>query len=294
MNKFYILPSLALVSLGFFAFQQATSPGNGVVEKFKKEHLQSSGGQSGLTGAPGESNCTQCHSGTVLSGTGQNIVTFLSGVTPVTSYTPGNTYTISLSLTSNPGKRGFSAVALTPSNTNAGSSIGAGIGGTQNFTSAGRQYVSHTTTSSTATTPFAWSWVAPATNVGNVTFYVASNAANDNNLSSGDMIYLSQHIFTPASGAGIEETSNEANFEAGYNMATNKLVVNFNYLGIGEMHLNLVDLNGRSVFTYDLGQSEIGENKETIALPSSLQEGMYVVHFFVGNKAMSANILVKK
>ncbi len=294
MNKFYILPSLALVSLGFFAFQQTTSTGNGVVEKFKKEHFQTSGGQSGLTGAPGESNCTQCHSGSVLSGTGQNIVSLLSGVTPVTSYTPGSTYTVTLSLTSNPSKRGFSAVALTDADVNAGTTIGAGIGGTQNFTAAGRQYVSHTTASAASASPFAWSWVAPATNVGNVTFYVASNAANDDSGTAGDMIYLSQHVITPAAGAGIEETSNEANFEAGYNMATNKLVVGFNYLGIGEMHLNLVDLNGRSVFTYDLGQSEIGENKETIALPASLQEGMYIVHFFVGNKAMSANILVKK
>lgn len=293
MNKIYILPSLAVVSLGLFAFQQANT-GNGVVEKFNKEHLFTSGGQSGLTGAPGESNCTQCHAGSVLSGTSQNIVTFLSGVTPVASYTPGNTYTVSLSLTSNPAKRGFSAVALTSTNTNAGTTIGAGIGGTQNFTSAGRQYVSHTTTSSTATSPFAWSWVAPATNVGNVTFYVASNATNSSNSDAGDMIYLSQHVFTPAAGAGIEETSNESNFTAGYNMASNKLVIDFDYLGIGDMHVNLVDLNGRSVFTYGLGQSEIGENSETVALPADLQEGMYIVHFFVGNKAMSANILVKK
>ena len=60
MKKSYILPSLALASLGFFAFQQAETE-TGVVEKFTKEHLFSGGGQSGLTGAPSENNCTQCH-----------------------------------------------------------------------------------------------------------------------------------------------------------------------------------------------------------------------------------------
>ena len=71
-------------------------------------------------------------------------------------------------------------------------------------------------------------------------------------------------------------------------------MIDFTYLAAGDMYFNLVDMNGRSVFTYGLGQSEIGENSESIALPSDLNEGMYVVHFFVGNKAMSANIMVKR
>lgn len=292
MKKTYILTTLALASLGFFAFQKAETE-TSVVQKFTKEHRFSSGGQSGLTGAPGESNCTQCHSGSVLSGSTENSVLILSGTTPVTSYTPGNTYTVTLQLTSTPPKGGFSATALNGSNVKAGSLIGAGIGGTQNFSSAGRDYVSHTAASNTSG-QWAFSWVAPATNVGNVTFYFASNVANNNGTTTGDMIYLSQTVIAPASGAGIEETSNETNFTAGYNAASNKLVLDFNYLAVGEMNLNLVDMNGRSVFTYNLGQSEIGENNETIALPSELKDGMYIVHFFIGNKAMSAQILVKK
>lgn len=291
MKKSYILSSLALASIGFFAFQQAESE-TSIVKEFTQEHRFSAGGQSGLTGAPGEANCTQCHTGSTLDGTTENTVQILDGTTPISGYTPGGTYTVTLQHTSSPTKSGFSATALDGTDTMAGALVGAGIGGTQNFSAAGRDYVSHTATSNTAA-QWAFSWIAPATNVGDVTFYFASNVTNDDGSNSGDMIYLSQHVISPA-GAGINETSNEANFNAGYNAASNKLAINFDYLSAGEMTLNLVDMNGRSVFNYNLGQSEIGSNKETIALPSELNDGMYVVHFFVGNKAMSANILVKK
>lgn len=283
---------MALASLGFFAFQHATTE-TSVVEKFNKEHLFSAGGQSGLTGAPGENNCTQCHSGNVLAGDSENSFALLDGTTPVTSYAPGSTYTATLQLTSSPSKSGFSSTTLDGSDNMAGSLIGAGIGGTQNFASGGRDYVSHTATSTTGSGQYAWSWVAPATDVGSVTFYIASNVTNDNGGTSGDMIYVSTH--TIGSTASIDENeAHDPKFVAGYNATTNKLVVDFNSLAIGEMHLNLIDMNGRSVFTYNLGQSELGENTETLTLPSELGEGMYVVHFFVGNKAMTANILVKK
>ncbi|MCJ8288321.1 MAG: hypothetical protein HRT58_03240 [Crocinitomicaceae bacterium] len=292
MKKSYILSSLALASLGFFAFQQAEME-SGIVQKFSKEHRFSGGGQSGLTGAPGEANCTQCHSGTTQDGSTQNSVLFLSGTTPVTEYTPGDTYTVTLSLASSPAKSGFSATALDATDTKAGTLIGAGVGGTQNFSASGRDYVSHTLTSNTSA-QWAFSWIAPATDVGIVTFYFASNETNDNGATSGDVIYLSEHTIGAASGAGIEETSNEAKFTAGYNATSNKLVLDFNSFAVGDMNLNLVDMSGRSVFTYDLGTADLGSNKETIVLPSDLNDGMYVVHFFVGNKAMSANILVKK
>jgi hypothetical protein len=294
MKKSYILSSLALASLGFFAFQQAETEMS-IVQKFNKEHLfaLAAGGQSGLTGAPGEANCTQCHTGSTLAGAAQNTLALFSGTSPVTGYVPGDTYSVTVVLTTAGAKAGFSSTSLDDTDTKAGTLIGAGIGGTQNFSSAGRDYVSHTSTSNTAG-QWAFSWVAPATNVGDVTFYVASNLTDDNGSTSGDEIYLSEHVISPASGSGIEETSNEVNFTAGYNATSNKLMLDFTSLAIGDMNLNLVDMNGRSVFTYDLGTSESGSNNETIALPSSLNDGMYVVHFFVGNKAMSANILVKK
>lgn len=290
MKKSYILPSLAIAAMGLFAFQ-ATNSDNGVVKNFMKSHMFSAGGQSGLTGAPGEANCTQCHSGTTQDGTTQNAFVLVDGAfNPVASYTPGASYTATLQLTSNPTKKGFSSVALDGTDSNAGSFTALGIGGTQDFSASGRDYISHTATSNTSAN-WAWTWVAPATAVGDVTFYIASNETNDDGSNSGDVIYLSEHIITDGT-ASIEESTNETSFTAGYNVTSNKVNINFTYLGAGDMHMNIVDMNGRSIFVSDLGQSEIGENTESIALPGDIKDGMYIVHFFVGNKAMSANILV--
>ena len=72
------------------------------------------------------------------------------------------------------------------------------------------------------------------------------------------------------------------------------MILDFTYTGIGEMFFNLVDLSGKSVFTYSMGESQIGINKESIALPSEIENGIYAVHFFIGNKAMTAKIMVQR
>lgn len=57
------------------------------------------------------------------------------------------------------------------------------------------EFASHTQAATRAGTPnaavFNVDWTAPATNVGDVIFYVAGNAANNNNANSGDNIYTS-------------------------------------------------------------------------------------------------------
>lgn len=295
MKRNYILPCLAIASMGFFAFQ-ATTDDNAIVKNFTKSHILPEGGQSGLTGAPGEINCTQCHNGTTQDGSVQNAFVLVDATfAPVTSYIPGATYTASVQLVSDPFKKGFSSVALDGTDSNAGSFTGdIGIGGTQDFSAGGRDYVSHTITSNTsAQSIWAWTWTAPATSVGDVTFYVASNETNDSGTTAGDIIYLSTHVITDAN-ASVPESMAETSFTAGYNSASNKVMIDFASLASGDMHFNLVDMNGRSVFVYDLGLSEIGSNTESVTLPSHIKDGIYVVHFFVGNKAMSANIMVKR
>ncbi len=293
MKKNYILGGILVTSLGFFAFQKANNVG--VVNQFFKEHKFSSGGQTGLTGAPGEANCTQCHSGQAQSGSSENVFTLLNGTTPTLSYVPGMSYTATLTLNSNPSKKGFSAVVLNGSNTNAGTFVGSGIGGTQKFSGGGRDYVSHTSTSNTSSTNlWAWTWNAPATSMGNVTFYVASNVTNNNGSTSGDVIHLSQHVITDATAGSNELSIDQTNFSAGYSPSSNKVVLDFSSTGIGEMFFNLVDLSGKSVFTYSMGESQIGVNKESIALPSEIENGIYAVHFFIGNKAMTAKIMVQR
>lgn len=296
MNKNYFFVGLTTLAIGIVAFQ---SDSKMETSKFSmsEAHFQNNGGQPALTGAPGEQNCTACHSGSTLNGNSENQLTVLnSQFQPVTMYTPGTTYTVSLSMTSAPAKKGFSATILDGSNARAGSLIGSGIGGTQDFQNGPgtRDYVSHMASSNTSsTTLWAWNWTAPATNVGDVTFYVATNSANGNNTTTGDMIYLSQHVL--GSIAGINDQTIESNpFAAGYSADGNKVVMDFSSLTAGEMHFTLVDMNGKTVFNQSLSKAIIGTNKQSVSLPQEIKNGMYVVHMFVGNNSMSANIMVQK
>lgn len=290
MKKNYLILGLAAVSMGFFAFQNDSQMQ--ISQKF------SGGLNQGVTGAPGEANnqaCTMCHSGTIQNGDQENVfVVVNASLQPVTSYNPGDVYTVSIDMASDPAKKGFSATALDGTDAMAGSFTGSGILGTQDFSTLGRDYVSHTSTSNTNSTQlWGWTWTAPATNVGDVTFYVASNSANDDGSTSGDVIYLSQHVIGSVANVN-EEDIIETSFNAGYNVEANKVVVDFTSLTSGDMFFNLVDMQGKSVFTKSMSNSLVGTNKHSVMLPSTIDNGMYVVHFFVGNKAMSSNILVQK
>lgn len=291
MKKRYILPLAACVIAGTFSFNES---GISKVEKFilpNGHNINAGGASAGKTGAPGETNCTACHSGTAQNGSSENILTVLSGSTPVTSYTPGSSYTIALVMSSNPAKKGFQATVLNSSNQMAGTFVASSntaINGTT------KKYANHKSTSNTsATTAWGWTWTAPSSDDGDVTFYIATNKANGNNNDTGDAIYLSQHVITSNVGL-IEQTQEESNFSAAYSPSNNMLILNFTTLSVGEMSINMMDLNGKSVFVYNLGNSQIGENKEKLVLPSDLKNGIYVVNFFVNNKAMSAKIMVQK
>jgi len=293
MKKNYIILSVATLALGFISFQRN---GNVEVEKFlaKNQHKNASGAPSGKTGAPSENNCTQCHSGTTQSGAAENTFVLLNGFNPVTSYTPGATYNVSVSMTSTPAKKGFQATALSSTNVMAGNFTGQVVGGTAVSTASGRQYANHTSASNTsANMAWLWTWTAPATNVGDVTFFVATNSANNNSVTSGDVIYLSQHII--GSTAAIDENESvKSNFVAGYNGETNAVKIDFTSLSAGAMFFNLVDMNGRSVFTYQMGSAQIGENSTSVKLPNDLKNGIYFVNVFVNNTPMSAKIQVQK
>lgn len=291
MKKTYILLVSAAVAVGVLSFQQS---GNFEIEKYsaKNGHKNANGAPTGKTGAPGETNCTSCHAGTSQNGDLENNFILLNSVpAPVTSYIPGATYTATLTMTSDPAKKGFQATVLDATNSMAGTFAAQP---TTAISGTARKYANHTSTSNTSTVgTWLWTWTAPATDAGNVTFYVASNKANASNTTSGDVIYLSQHIITSTAGL-IEQTQEQANFTAGYSTENNSIAIDFTTLSSGEMNLNLVDMSGRSVFTYNMGNAIVGANKQMVVLPNDIKDGIYVVNFFVNNKAMSAKIMVQK
>jgi hypothetical protein len=291
MKKNYMIVSALVLAVGVLSFQRT---GNESIDKYlSKQHIRPGGnGLGGYSGAPGDGNCTSCHGGSTQSGTSKNTLTLTSGSILVTTYLPGVTYNVALTMNPNPSKKGFEAVAMYGNNLIAGTTAVVNGGGT----SITNNRHHHTGTSNTSSNlAWIWSWTAPSTNVGNITFYVCTMVSDNNGIESGDVVYLSQHVIAPAANAGIETAvGNTQNFSAGYSSDKNAVVMDFSSLVSGKMYFNLVDLSGKSVFTYKMGEAQIGDNHEVIALPEDLKSGIYVVNMFVGNNPMEQKIMIQK
>jgi hypothetical protein len=160
-----------------------------------------SGSPGGKSGSPGDSNatCTQCHSGAANSSLG-----WITSDIPSNGYTPGETYTITATGTHNGVvKFGFELTAETTNGSKTG---------TFAITEAARtklvnqnKAVTHRaagTTPSGNTNSWSMNWTAPATDVGQIRFYAAYNAANGNGNNSGDVIYTS-NLFVSAAQPGV-------------------------------------------------------------------------------------------
>lgn len=287
MKKIILPLSVLVLTLGIYSFRNANSQG------FQAAPLNANGPSGGQSGAPGEQNCTSCHNGSSLDGSTENQLIINNDIGfGITQYTPGATYAVNLSMASNPAKKGFQVTALNPANEMAGNFVAGGNTQIKTATISGaqRKYVTHKSSSNTsATQVWNWTWEAPATEQGPITFYVATNKANNNNNDNGDLIYLSQHVFLNDD-ASIDESVKENNFNVGYSPEKDAILVSFSTLSILPTSLNLVDLQGKSVYAKKLGATQVGKNQEWVSLPQHLSNGMYVVHFFVGNKAYSAPI----
>jgi hypothetical protein len=152
----------------------------------------SSGGPpNALTNAPGEANCTACHTSFPLnSGPGTYAIS-----APAT-YASGDTLSITVSLAQTGQQRwGFEITVLNSANQPVGQIIVTEPARTQLSTAgSGRQYIKHTsagTDNGTQNAAPGWTfkWVAPDPGAGTVTFWGTGNAANGNGNNQGDYIY---------------------------------------------------------------------------------------------------------
>lgn len=290
MKKIFLPITIIALTFGMFAFRISDLSG------FQAAPLNANGPSGGQSGAPGEQNCTSCHNGATQDGSTENLLVINNDIgMGVTQYTPGATYTVNLSMASNPAKKGFQVTALNAANTMAGNFLAGANTQLKTATISGgqRKYATHKNTSNTsATQTWNWTWQAPATEQGAVTFYVATNKANNNNNDNGDVIYLSQHVFFNDD-ASVDEVKVENNFSVGYAPDQEEIVISFSTLSIAPTSLNVVDLQGKSVWTKKLDNSTVGENKQFVSVPKHLPNGMYVVHFFLGNKSYAAPVSIQ-
>jgi PKD repeat protein len=161
----------------------------------QRAYTNASGPPGAYSNAPGESNCTSCHYGGSFN-SGTTGITLKVGGSAWTGYIPDSTYTVTVSFSSSGISRwGFQLTAVQNSSgkgegTFTKVSTGTQVSSRTVGTYGTRQYVEHSTPASTSgSVSWQFKWKAPATNVGDIDFYVVINAANGDGSDLGDNIY---------------------------------------------------------------------------------------------------------
>lgn len=287
-----ILGVIGITTLGISAFST-----KGEITKFHgNQFLNTGGAPAGRTGAPGETNCTGCHTGSVADGNaGVNVLELSTGGT---EYVPDDLNTLQLTFNDASNKNGFQLVVLNEADEMAGSLSVSDAVNTQSVASAplSREYVTHTA-AGTGLNTWSFDWLAPAAG-GDVTFYVATNKTDGINNqqpgnSSGDLVYLSQHTFTSPDLVGItQEKEISQKLTVGFQPNTNQLVLDFDVITSNELSLNVTDLSGRSVFFKNMGIYTPGNYSDKV-LVNTLETGIYNVTLFMNNKPYSGKVFVQ-
>ncbi len=176
----------------------------------------SSGAPASNTNAPGESNCTSCHIGSLqTSGTNFNNVSF-SGNFTGGGYIPDSTYTVTLSYSQSGKSRfGFQMTCLNSNNAMAGtftSTTSATSNSTGTVSGASRTYVNQTSSGNSGSGSISWTfqWKAPSTNVDTVTFYSVVNSANSSSSTAGDIIIAREFRIGPSTSLPVASASASA------------------------------------------------------------------------------------
>ena len=158
--------------------------------------LKLAGAHEGSTGAPNEKTCSSsgCHADAKVSpGTLVNKFIFNGGDSV---YTPGVTYPIKIQIAKTGIKRFGFQVTVLKSSDNAYEGTLIVTDGTRTQLQNGispntsRKYITHKSAGAAAVSSglgeWTFNWKAPATSVGAIKFYYATNATNMNNQNTGD------------------------------------------------------------------------------------------------------------
>ena len=149
------------------------------------------------SGAPGDGNCTSCHTGTAIQSAAANVLwnnVVMTSNIPVSGYVDGTTYNITISYThTGDTVFGFQTVALDAINSLPAGTVVNGTNNQSHFdNSNSRTYLTHSSSGTSGSGGKSWTfqWTAPNPAVGDVIFYTAICDANGDHAVTGDLILL--------------------------------------------------------------------------------------------------------
>jgi hypothetical protein len=266
-----------------------------------REVMKSNGGPPYNTNAPGEKTCSgvegtnSCHSGGGLdnSGAATKSITFSGG----TSYIPGQTYTVTVSIAHPTRNRfGFQIVSLKNSNNaNAGTVVLTDTARTQSQIPGygsyqTRNYVMHKlagTNGIANADSWSYNWTAPSANQGAITFYASLMAANNNNTNdAGDETYFTQFTIYPSATSVSNQESENDNIAVYPNPISDFITIDYLLKNYSSFEAELVDIQGKTVQPLLKLQNTIGLINKSIAIDQTVSSGIYLVKFTIDKKAL--------
>ena len=277
---FFMIPTIVIAGVTLM------SNSNEKIEKYHKDGIDianfSSNPNLGLTGAPGEGNCTQCHNSSTAQSAAGNV-----SFTGPTEYIVGQTYLFEIGMTTN-ANNGFEMTILDGNDNKAGSFT---AGANSSVASqSGREYIRHTAKSGFWT----FNWTAPSTNMGDLTAYYVVNKTNNNGSNQLDTIYLGQQVISSALTNGISDYEKQDNkIKMFYNENENTVVVKYNLKEKSRIQINISDLSGRLIQSTSYGQKSFGNHTENVNLENVNTSGIYIVSIFVNNNVYNRKINLK-
>lgn len=215
----------------------------------------SSKGQ-GNTGAPGDEvfngslrTCQTCHS----SGTDFQVTLGIdikdSNGSSVTSYVPGDTYDVTVTLTPSggtPNGYGFQIVSLKAPIGQDGADVAGFSDASSNAQIAiadnGRQYAEQDDISSS--NEFTVKWTAPSAGSGPISFYSCGNAVNNNGMNSGDAAAIDQLQLDELT-VSTSDLSSDVKLQVFPNPVKEQLNLTINSEVTGNFQADLFDVQGK-------------------------------------------------
>jgi len=259
-------------------------------------------GREGHTGSPGETTCNTsgCHTGNPVNDPSGSILINAPTMTGW-QYQPGVTYPIEVTVTrSGNQKFGIGFEALQTSGANGGTlSI---TNGTETqlknaFVSGNsRTNVVHKTNGGLGSDSktFAFNWTAAATAIGNITFYVAGIAANGNNGDSGDFVFTSNRIITPATGVSVQELPALSEISVISNPVSESIEIRFENQEPIELTFSLYSINGSKIISFEKIQYSQGINTFKTEVDETIPSGVYYLNITDGTNVVIRKITIIK
>lgn len=269
------MKKLVLVFLGLMVV--------GIIFSVKPVMTNSSSAPLGRTGAPGETSCASCHSGSALSGEIQfEFISQNEGF-----FTEEEACTVKVTANYPASMFGFSMTALNDQNQAFGNFAVINTQTTsQGSTSNGRKYVGHKGADSNKS----WEvvWTAPA-NSGNseVRFYYIVNAADGNGGTGGDYIVTGNKSFSLFVDTQVEDQIAEpwVHIKQTYD----DIVVAFSKPSGESQILKIFDLSGRELYV----QSLSGLEKQIRIHMSQKNKGIYVLTLMNGSEVKAEKFYLR-